>query len=150
MTAIRYWEDCSEGEALPAIRFPLTVHRLVVAAGANRDFNPIHHNPDVARASGAQDIYANNMFLQGMWERAVREFIGDRGTIRNLRNFRMNAFNTPGDTLTVHGEVRRKWREGPLGLLEIGLRTENRHGVSVGPGTMEVSLRTRDRHDQPR
>jgi hypothetical protein len=34
----------------------------VMAAGANRDFNAIHHNAEVARATGAPDIYANTLF----------------------------------------------------------------------------------------
>jgi hypothetical protein len=55
-----------EGEALAPLAFPLSVYRLVVAAGANRDFNAIHHNSDYARATGAPDMYANTLFLQGM------------------------------------------------------------------------------------
>ena len=43
----RYWEDISEGDEVPAISFPLSVYRLVVEAGANRDFNSIHHTPNM-------------------------------------------------------------------------------------------------------
>jgi hypothetical protein len=50
------------GELLEPLAFPLTAYRLVMAAGANRDFNAIHHNAEVARATGAPDIYANTLF----------------------------------------------------------------------------------------
>jgi acyl dehydratase len=136
----RYWEDLSVGQAVPAVRFPLSVYRLVVVAGANRDFNSIHHNSEWARGTGAPDMYANVLFLQGMWERCVRQFIGVGGTIRQLAGFRMGSFNTVGDVVTVQGEVARVWAEGGAGLAALRVWSRNRHGVSVGPGTVTVSL----------
>jgi acyl dehydratase len=136
----RSWEDLVEGGALPAVRFPLSVYRLVMAAGANRDFNSIHHNSEWARSTGAPDMYANVVFLQGMWERCVRQFVGPGGRIRQFSGFRMRAFNAVGDVVTVRGEVARVWTEGRAGLAELRLWSQNRHGVSVGPGTVTVSL----------
>ena|SRR5690606_2300481 len=75
----RYWEDVQEGDELPSLQFPLSVYRLVMAASANQDFNSIHHNSEYAKKTGAPDMYANNIFLQGMWERTVREYIGNAG-----------------------------------------------------------------------
>jgi acyl dehydratase len=138
--AQRAWEDVAAGQAVPPVQFPLSAYRLVMAAGASRDFNSIHHNTDWARASGAPDMYANVVFLQGMWERCVREFIGPAGQIRRLAGFRMGSFNTVGDTVTVRGEVARTWTEGPAGLADLRLWSQNRHGVSVGPGAVTVSL----------
>ncbi|WP_175855953.1 MaoC/PaaZ C-terminal domain-containing protein [Burkholderia anthina] len=140
--AQRYWEDVIEGESLDSIAFPLTVYRLVMAAGANRDFNSIHHNSEVARATGAPEMYANNFLLQGMWERTVRQYIGDAGTIRRLTGFRMRLFNTVGDTVVVKGRVARKWREGE-GFVELEMWSENAKGVSVGPGRIVAVLPTR-------
>jgi acyl dehydratase len=116
------------------------MYRLVMAAGATRDFNSIHHNSEWARASGAPDMYANAVFLQGMWERCAREFIGVGGRIRQLSGFRMGSFNTVGDVVTVRGTVERVWAEGDLGLARLRLWSRNRHGVCVGPGTVTVSL----------
>lgn len=132
-----------EGEALAPLAFPLSVYRLVVAAGANRDFNAIHHNSDYARATGAPDMYANTLFLQGMWERSVRDYIGLAGQIHSLKSFRMSSFNCAGDTVTVKGEVLRKWQDDSRHFVEIRLWSENSHGVSVGPGAMVFSLPAR-------
>jgi len=141
MTATqRCWEDVAEGEALESIAFPLTVYRLVMAAGANRDFNAIHHNSEVARASGAPEMYANNLLLQGMWERTARQYIGLAGVIRRLTGFQMRIFNTVGDTVVVKGRVARKWREDELGFVEIEMWSENAKGVSVGPGRIVATL----------
>jgi len=138
-TSQRHWEDIAEGDELAPVIFPLTVYRLVVAAGATRDFNAIHHNSEFAKASGAPEMYANTTFLLGMWERAIREFIGLRGRIRAIRGFRMTSFNVAGSTVTVRGRVARTWIDGDAGLAELDLWSEN-DGVSVGPGTVTVSL----------
>jgi len=143
MSGQRCWEDVAVGETLAPLAFPLTVYRLVMAAGANRDFNAIHHNPELARASGAPDIYANTLLLQGMWERTVRRYIGLAGVIVRQSGFQMRIFNCPGDTVIVHGRVERTWREPGLpqaGLVEIEVWSENAQGVSVGPGRVRVTL----------
>lgn len=134
------WDEVAEGEELAPLAFPLSVYRLVMAAGANRDFNSIHHNSDYAKASGAPEIYANNFLLQGMWERLVRDRIGLGGVIRRLSGFRMRIFNTVGDTVTVRGRVRRKWLEGGAGFVEFEVWSENAGGVSVGPGTVVATM----------
>jgi len=136
----RCWDDVQPGEVVAPVAFPLSIYRLVVAAGATRDFNSIHHNRSWAQATGAPDMYANTVFLQGMWERCVRQFIGLAGTIKSVSGFRMGSFNTVGDTVVVRGAVRRVWLDGDESLAELDMRSENRHGVSVGPGRVVVSF----------
>lgn len=143
-TEQRYWEDVAVGDEVPPVSFPLSIYRMVVAAGGNRDFNSIHHNSEYARQTGAPDMYANNTFLQGMWERAVREFIGLAGVIKRVKGFRMKIFNTVGDTVTARGKVTRLWLEGGDGLAELELWCENSKGVTVGPGTVIVTLPRRE------
>lgn len=140
----RFWEDVVEGDEVPAVAFPLSVYRLVVEAGANRDFNSIHHNTEHAQRTGAPEMYANNVFLQGMWERTIREFIGLAGTMKSLRGFRMKIFNTVGDTVVTKGRVRRKWREGAESFVELEIWSENSQGISVGPGIVTVTLPSRE------
>ena len=136
----RRWADLEVGQELEPVAFPISLYRLVVAAGANRDFNSIHHNSEFAQRSGAPEAYANTIFLQGMWERVAREFIGLAGDIRAIRGFRMRSFNVVGDTVVVRGRVARLWREDDAGLAELELWSENERGLSVGPGTVTVSL----------
>jgi acyl dehydratase len=116
------------------------VYRLVMAAGANRDFNPIHHNTEIAQASGAPEMYANTLLLQGMWERTARQYIGLAGVIRRLAGFQMRIFNTVGDTVVVKGSVERKWSADDLGFVELGMWSENSRGTSVGPGRIVATL----------
>lgn len=136
----RSWEDVEEGQELAPVEFPLTVYRMVVEAGANLDFNSIHHNSEFAQASGAPEMYANTTFLLGMWERSLREFIGLRGRIRSIKGFKMKSFNVVGQTVTVKGKVLRTWLEGDEGLVDIEMWSENGETQTVGPGTATVSL----------
>jgi acyl dehydratase len=140
----RHFEDVTDGQELSPVRFPLSVYRLVVAAGANRDFNSIHHNSEVARASGAPDMYASTTFLLGMWERSLRQFIGAAGRIRAITGFRMRSFNVAGQTVVVHGRVTGRRRQGGTGLVDIEMWSDNGQGVSVGPGTATISLPCRE------
>ena len=139
----RYFEDVAAGDPVPAVGFPLTIARLVMEAAANLDFSRVHHNATAARRTGAPDMYANNVFVQGWWERTAREFIGLRGVIKRVGPFRMRIFNTVGETVTTSGVVRRCWREGGEGLVQLELQSEISRGVSVGPGPVVVSLPTR-------
>src|SRR5699024_1438241 len=135
-----YWDDVGMGDELPTQEFPLSVFRLVMAAGSNRDFNSIHHNTEYAQATGAPEMYANNFFLQGMWAKTVREYIGLRGVIKSLEGFRMSSFNTGGDTVVTKGRGQDKWQENGEYVLDLEVWSENTTGVSVGPGTMVVTI----------
>lgn len=93
------------GDMLPDISIPITLHRLVMEAGANRDLSMIHHDTKVAQATGAPDAYANTFFLMGLFERQLREFIGLKGRIKKIGPMQMKTFNCVGDVLVVKGKI---------------------------------------------
>ena len=138
--AQRSLDDVRVGVAIESVEFPLTVYRLVMEAGASRDFNSIHHNSEYARSTGAPEMYAATSFLLGMWERAVRDFIGPAGTIRAIRGFRMRKFNAVGTTVVVRGEVVSVTDEGDVGVVELKVWSENDGEITVGPGTVVVTV----------
>jgi acyl dehydratase len=140
VTPQRHFEDVAVGDELEPVDFPLSVYRLVMAAGSNRDFNSIHHNTQYARTTGAPEMYANTLFLLGMWERAVRDYIGLAGTVVSIKGFRMGRFNTVGDTTRVQGRVVSTRIDDSAGLVELELRSANSLGVTVGPGQVVVTL----------
>ena len=134
----RYVEDVHVGDELPAVAFPITVYRLVMEAGANRDFNSIHHNTDSARATSAPDMYANTLFLMGMWERCLRDWAGPAARILSLKGFRMGRFNLVGTTTTVTGTVSAI--DVASGEVTVTMACSDAGGVTVGPGHMVVRL----------
>lgn len=135
----RFWEDVALGDSIPEISFPLSYHRMIVQAAANRDFSAIHINSEAARAQGAPEIYANNVFHQSMWERTVREFIGLDGTIKKIGPFRMKAFCTVGETVVVRGTIARKWTTQDSDLLELQMSSSISAGEAV-VGSVTVTL----------
>ena len=136
----RYYENVSIGDLTTPVTFNLTVQRLVYEAGGNRDFNAIHHNDEIARAGGAPAMYANNGFIQGMWERAYREFFGVEGWIQKVGPFRMRIFNVVGEPTVVRGKVTNKWQENDENFVELEMWSETPKGISVGPGPVIGTL----------
>ncbi|MFJ3779754.1 MaoC family dehydratase N-terminal domain-containing protein [Streptomyces sp. NPDC090075] len=128
------------GDPIPGADFPLPVYRLVMAAGATRDLAPLHHNDGFARASGAPSMYANSLFLLGMWERALRDFIGPAGTILAVRDLRMARFAAAGSVVRVRGTVVRRQLAADRLVLEIELRSTVDDVLTVGPGLGVVAL----------
>lgn len=132
--------DLTVGEVLAPVSFALPVLRLVMEAGVNRDFSLIHHNTEAARSGGAPEMYANTLFLQSMWEVLARNFVGCGGTIKQITGFRMGSFNCAGDTVTVRGYVDSVTNGDQEAIVELRVWSENRQGVSVGPGTVTVGI----------
>ena len=114
------------GEYLPEISIPITLQRLVMEAGANRDFSLMHHDGSVARTAGASDAFVNTFFLMGMFERQVREWAGTAARLKKMGPLKMLAFNVVGDTLVFNGKVAsvESSEEGQISTLDLWCETE--------------------------
>jgi acyl dehydratase len=128
------------GDTLLDYTVTLTLQRLVMEAGANRDFAPIHFDLAAARESGAPNVYANTTLIETLFEALIRTWSGPDARIRVIE-FSMTAFNCVGDDISARGVVKatdpdahgRKveldlWIEGPRG------RTVSGSAVVVFPG----------------
>ncbi len=122
-------ETVAVGDELGPISIPITLQRLVMEAGANRDFSLIHHDRDVARATGAPDAYMNTFFIAGMFERLLREWMGHAGRLQKISNLRMLMFNTVGDTVAFSGCVSEKHPES--GQVLVTLSCDSSRGQTV-------------------
>jgi acyl dehydratase len=131
--------DVEIGETMKPFKVALTPQRLVMEAGANRDFLPIHIDPEAARRSGAPTAYANTTLIETVLEAAVRLWAGPAARIRMLE-FTMSDFTCAGETISTEGRVLAKRTEGGSSLidLELGLYGDVR-GVTVS-GRATVSF----------
>jgi len=92
------------GTELPPFELPITASLIVSAAIASRDFQPVHHDVDVARTRGSQNIFMNILTTQGLVSRFVTDWAGPSAQLR--RNaIRLGVPNYPGDTMTLTGTV---------------------------------------------
>jgi acyl dehydratase len=85
-------------------------------------------------------MYASTSFLLGMWERAIRDYIGLGGTIRSIRGLRMKQFNTVGSTVLVRGTIVSAAEQDGVGVVELKVWSENGANVTVGPGLATVTV----------
>ena len=121
--------DISDGDELPPIAIPITLQRLVMEAGANRDLSLIHHDGGVACAIGAPDAFANTYFLMGMFERLMREWAGPAARIKKIGPLRMMIFNAVGDTVFFKGLVESV--DEAAGTVSVDMWVESDRGKTV-------------------
>ena len=126
------------GDELPVISIPITLQRLVMEAGANRDMSLIHHDTQVAQATGAPDAFANTYFLMGMFERLMRDWAGPKARIRKIGPLRMMVFNAVGDTVHFKGLVESV--DKAAGTVNLDMWVESERGKTV-TAKAQVELR---------
>lgn len=122
-------KDIQVEDVLPAISIPITLQRLVMEAGANRDLSLIHHDSAVAKATGAPDAFANTYFLMGMFERLMRDWAGPGARIRKIGPLRMMIFNAVGDTIVIKGKVKEV--DIAAGQVSVEMWIESERGTTV-------------------
>jgi acyl dehydratase len=124
------------GEALPPLAIPLSRTLIVATAIASRDYQDVHHDPDLAKKRGSPDIFMNILTTNGFVGRYVTDWTGPEARIRKI-DIRLGAPNYPGDTMTIEGSVTAK--DDSAGTVEISLRGRNRLGDHV-TGKVLVAL----------
>ena len=122
------------GEALPSQEVALTRTMIIAAAIASRDYQDVHHDPDLAVARGSKDIFMNILTSNALAERYVVDWAGPAARVRRIR-VRLGAPNYPGDTMVLRGEVAAV--DGDR--VEVAVRGENSLGVHLsGSVTVEI------------
>ncbi|MEV0251063.1 MaoC family dehydratase N-terminal domain-containing protein [Nocardia sp. NPDC050712] len=91
-------------DRLPELVISATPTFIVAAALATRDFQPVHHDRDYARARGSQDTFANILTDTGLVQRFVTDWAGSRAQITSI-NLRLGAPWYAYDTVTLSGRV---------------------------------------------
>ena len=129
--------DINPGDEIPSISFPLTLQRLVMEAGSNRDFSLIHHNKEVAQSTGASDAYMNTFFILGLFERMLREWMGVKGRLKKINSLQMKSFNVVGDVVTCKGKISKLGSDGSV-IVDIWMENENSTTVTA---VAEIFLR---------
>ncbi|MBE3002389.1 acyl dehydratase [Nocardiopsis sp. HNM0947] len=114
---------------------PLTRTFVIASALATRDYQDVHHDPDLARARGSEDVFMNILTTNGLVERYVTDWAGPAAVLTALR-IRLGAPNLPGDTFVLNGEVTAVH---PDRTVEIAVRGTNSRGTHAH-GTAVVRL----------
>ena len=92
------WEA---GAQLPPRHYTVTRADLVRYAGASGDFNPIHWSDRVARSVGLPGVIAHGMYTLALAARALDDWAGTPGRVRELGAKFTNPVVVPDDAGAV-------------------------------------------------
>ncbi|MEU1104937.1 MaoC family dehydratase [Streptomyces tibetensis] len=92
------------GDRLPPLEIPITRTLIVAGAIASRDYQDVHHDPELARQKGSPDIFMNILTTNGLVGRYITDHFGPRAQLRRVA-IRLGAPNRPGDTMVLTGTV---------------------------------------------
>ncbi|MFE7356558.1 MaoC family dehydratase [Streptomyces sp. NPDC057543] len=132
----RTYEEVAVGDTLPELSIPLTRTLIVATALASRDYQDVHHDPELARQRGSKDIFMNILTSNGLVDRYITGWAGPAVVLKAIR-IRLGAPNYPGDTMVLSGTVTARTDEDRR--LEIAVRGTNSLGTHV-TGTVAVQL----------
>jgi acyl dehydratase len=106
-----------------AVAVPVTPTQIIAGALATRDFYPVHHDRDFARAHGNADILMNSLTTNGILARVVGEWTGQAPLYRLRTRITSPAY--AHDALTVTGVVAAL----DARCAELSVRASLRNGV---------------------
>ncbi|MER6158541.1 MaoC family dehydratase [Streptomyces sp. NPDC001868] len=92
------------GQALPSLEIEITRTLVVAGAIASRDYQDVHHDPELARRRGSPDVFMNILTTNGLVGRYVTDHFGPAAVVRKVA-IRLGAPNYPGDTMVLTGTV---------------------------------------------
>lgn len=104
VTSSLAFADVAEGDELPPLEIPLTRSLIVATAIASRDYQDVHHDPDLAVERGSPDIFMNILSTNGFVGRYITDWAGPDAILKKV-GIRLGAPNYPGDTMTMTGTV---------------------------------------------
>lgn len=126
------------GGSLPPLDLDVTATVIVAGAIASRDFMPVHHDRDYARAQGAPDIFMNILTTTGYVARFVTDWAGPDAMLRRIA-IRLGAPAIPGQVLRFRGAVAHERTEADERVVEVAVRATNDLGDHA-TGTVTCSL----------
>jgi acyl dehydratase len=132
------YADVSVGDELTPLAVPLTRTLIVATAIASRDYQDVHHDPELARQRGSDDIFMNILSTNGFVGRFITDWAGPDAVLKKVA-IRLGAPNYPGDTMTMTGKVMAK--DDETGVVEVAVRGANSRGDHV-TGTVSLTLPT--------
>lgn len=92
------------GDRIPPLEIPITRTLIVAGAIASRDYQDVHHDPELARQKGSPDVFMNILTTNGLVGRYLTDHFGPRAVLTKLA-IRLGAPNYPGDTMVLTGTV---------------------------------------------
>jgi acyl dehydratase len=136
-----FFDEVRQGDAAPEVSQDLGRTDLVMYAGASGDFNPMHHDEVAAQAAGLPSVFGHGMFTMGLLGKAITDYVG----VGNLRLYRVRFTKQtwPGERLTTHITVAKKYDEGDEHRVDLECEVVNQDGEAKVSGLAVAALPVR-------
>jgi acyl dehydratase len=98
--------DLNAGDAIPELRVTPDKYLPHRYAGASGDFNPIHIDPEFAKAVGLPSTILHGLYMMGLVARAATDVVG--GDPRKLKRLsvQFRGMGMPETEIVVSGTVK--------------------------------------------
>ncbi len=98
--------DLNTGDAIPELRVTPDKYLPHRYAGASGDFNPIHIDPEFAKAVGLPNTILHGLYMMGLVARSATDVAGgDPGTLKRL-SVQFRGMGAPETEIVVTGTVK--------------------------------------------
>ena len=106
------------GDTLPELHIALSAQKIISAAAATRDWQPIHHDHEAATKAGLRGIILNSPSQAGWITKYITDWAGAAADIRSM-SFRMKDSFCPGDEMILRGEITAKDQQRIWGFITL-------------------------------
>src|SRR6476646_10274721 len=114
----------SEGEQIAELRVTPDKYLPHRYAGASGDFNPIHIDPEIAKAVGLPNTILHGLYMMGLVARASTEAAGgDPGSLKPL-SVQFRGMGAPETEIVVTGTVKST-EDGKMVVDTVAAQGEN-------------------------
>lgn len=98
--------ELNEGDQIPELRVTPDKYVPHRYAGATGDFNPVHIDPEFAKAVGLPNTILHGLYMMGLVARASTEAAGgDPGALKRL-SVQFRSMGAPETEIVVSGTVK--------------------------------------------
>ncbi len=126
-----------EGDVLPDFDLKITSTVIIAGAIASRDFMPVHHDAEYARAQGSPDLFMNILTTNGYVARFVTDWAGPAARLNKIA-IRLGGPAIPGQVMRFSGRVTAESVDAGRLVQTVGLAATNDFGAHA-TGEIELS-----------
>jgi acyl dehydratase len=139
---VRFFEDVSVGEQVPAFERKTDMMMWNRFAAVNDEFVYVHMDDEAGKAAGQGGAFGMGNIRWTYLLNALRAWAGDEAEFREM-SIQFRGINHKNDVLTTYGEVVEKRVEGGDHLVVVAIDVVNQTGEKTAPGRAVLSLPSR-------
>jgi hydroxyacyl-ACP dehydratase HTD2-like protein with hotdog domain len=141
--AVPVFEHVETGSEISPVKKEITNIQIFMFSAISWNRHRIHYDSDFARDHDKlPNVLAQRPLLGSFLAQMLFDWVGENGRIKRLE-WSNRGPAVPGDMVTCHGRIVRKYVDGGEHLVEIEVWIENQRGENIVPGKAEMGRKHR-------